>query len=185
MEEYLKRRKFLRKWGWIALIFALVNALPFPLPIPGVFAYYISLVLFIFSIVALLKSYQLPSVRIIGLVSEKTNGYITASILIYYLDISTLTAENIISKLFLNGYLKIVNKIHDETPIAQWLCSYVGSLSARSEDSKTDDKETVMPLTPDINLSEHTANNPDISVNDINQMIFSNSMNVGSSGQPV
>ena len=187
MEEYVKKRKNLRKWGWIALIFTFINALPFPLPIPGVWAYYISFVTFVFAIFALIISYKLPSARIIGLIAEKTNGYITAAILIKYLDISTLTAENIISKLFLNGYLKIKNRINDETPIAQWLCTYVGSFSVGSSSASesVEGEKKVEPLTPDIDLAEHTKDNPDISVSDINDMIFLNSMNVGNSGQPV
>lgn len=185
IEEYVKKRNLFRKWGWIALIFSLVNALPFPLPIPGVLAYYISMVLFVSSIVALVYSYKLPSVKIIGLIANETNGYITTSILIHYLDISTLRAENIISKLFLDGYLKIMNKVTNDTPIAQWLCSYVGIIASSENQSTENIKESEEALSPDIDLSEHTSNNPDISVNDINQMLFDNSIRVGNSGQPV
>jgi hypothetical protein len=114
----------------------------------------------------------------VGEVAKINNGYLTASCLIDYLNISAWTAEKIIINLFKNGYVDIVNKVNNDTPKAHWACQFIGLSvkgaviqSVRSRENITD-------------LAVYTANNPEMTVDEINQLLLGSSLNIGSSGQP-
>jgi|WetSurMetagenome_2_1015567.scaffolds.fasta_scaffold82001_2 hypothetical protein len=181
-EAYIKKRKTLRLWGWITVIFALVDLVdseyPFPVPLVGPIAIYVGVCILIAGIILLVMAYMPPNVMIVEQVAGKANGYITATLLIHYLGVSTYLAEKLVIDLFKKGYLDIVNKVTNETPIPQWVCQFVGVGKRTSESNQSVARDRNM------NLGEYTQNNPEMSVDDINRMIFNNSMNVGSSGQP-
>lgn len=183
IEQYVKKRKKFRLWGFIGVIFAILNLLdagtPFPIPFTGHIAVYLSILILIPSAIVLSYSLLKPSARIIEDVAKITNGYILSSVLIHYLHISTDTADDIVMNLFQKGYLDIMNKITNDTPIPQWVCIFIGIAG----ESQQTEQQRNMARDDNLNMEEYTSTNKNLNVRDINQMLLGGSFNVGESGQ--
>lgn len=180
---YRERKKKMRRWAYIIGGFAIINLLdvsfPFPIPLTGGPAVYVSLILLIPSLIVWLYTNQPPTDRMIAQLATKTNGYILATFLVSEFDIKTESAESVMKRLFLEGYLDIVNKVTNETPISQWITLFVGSSGERrSSEHTTEARHAGM------DLAEHTVDNEEITVADINNMLLQGGLNLGSSGQP-
>lgn len=184
-KSYIEKRKKYKLYGATAVFIALLDLVdsgyPFPIPLTGTIAVYVSILILVPGLVIAIMGFKPPSARTIEQVAKSTNGYILATFLVEYLDISTRMAEVRIFDLFTEGYLDVVNKIDDNTPVAQWVCKFVGVTQGSGA---TNGQPGVRRTDPNFSLAEHTQNNPELSVSDINNMLLSGSMNLGASGQP-
>ncbi|MCK4539773.1 hypothetical protein KAU09_01305 [Candidatus Parcubacteria bacterium] len=175
-------KKKMRFWGFIVgglgLFIILDSWTIFPIPLAGPLAWYVGSFLLIPSAIAVFYTYQEPSDREISQLAVKTNGYILATFLVDAFDIASDMAEGIMKRLFLEGYLDIVNKIDNETPISQWVTLFVGA------GQRSTNKEAIRERSQNMNLAEHTADNLEMSVADINDMLLNGDLSLGGSGQP-
>lgn len=180
--QYRLRKKKLRMWGFIVGGFAVLNLLdvayPFPIPLTGGPAVYVSLLLLIPSLAVLYYTYQPPSDRMVAQLATKTNGYILATFLVAEFDVKTEVAESVMKRLFLEGYLDIINKVNNQTPISQWVTLFVGTGEQSTNQQSTEVRR------PGMDLAEHTAENDEITVSDINNMLLEGGLHLGNSGQP-
>ena len=183
-KEYRRRKRQMRRWAYIVGGFAALNLLdvayPFPIPLTGGPAIYVSLLLLIPSVLVWLYTKQPPSDRMVAQLAAKTNGYILATFLVAEFDISTEMAESIMKRLFLEGYLDIVNKVTNDTPISQWVTLFVGSAAERRTSEHAAEARHA-----GMDLSQHTADNDEITVADINNMLLQGGLHLGDSGQPL
>lgn len=165
--------------GAIGLFIILDSWTVFPIPLYGPVAWYVGGFLLVPSIIAFIYFNQPPSDRMIARFAAKTNGYVLATLLVDAFDISTDSAEDIMKRLFLEGYLNIINKVDDNTPISQWVTVFVGAGDRRTNSHATEQR------TPEMDLAAHTAGNDVMTAADINNMLLNGGLNLGGSGQPI
>ncbi|MFC1622370.1 hypothetical protein ACFL1Y_00020 [Patescibacteria group bacterium] len=191
IREYREKRKMFKTWGIRGFVIAgtifLLFGTPFPTPFVVVPLIYLSIIIAIVSFFVFFLAKINPNTEIVTQIAKTANGYITAGILIDQLGLSIGAAESVIKSHFLNGYLVLMNKVTNETHIAQWITQFIG-VGPKAEgvacptntggDQKNEDQ-------PQVNLSELTADLPELNVSDINNMILANTMSLGSSGQPI
>lgn len=186
--EYRRKRKQFRAygiWGLVGagLIFLLFGT-PFPTPFVVVPLIYLSIFVALLSLAIFVAGSMPPSTKLLTIIARDTNGYITCGILIDRLGISTVTAENVIKRHFLDGYLVLMNKVTNETQLAQWITQFVGvgpdapgiTCPSNGDDDRSSESQ--------IDLGELTSELPEMDVSEINNMILANTMHLGSSGQP-
>ena len=181
-EQYIKERKKRRLIGGIGTFIAIFNmldaGLPFPIPLTGHIAIYVSLFILFPSLYVLINSLLPPTIRTVEEVAKTTNGYITSAILINFLDVSDRISERLVCDLFMKGYLDIKNRVTDDTPISRWLCIFAGVSREQTDTTPHQVRDQNMSLT------EYTSENPEMSVDDINDALLGGSLNLGQSGQP-
>ncbi|MBI2633107.1 MAG: hypothetical protein HYW78_01820 [Parcubacteria group bacterium] len=172
--EYVKKRKQYRLFGGIATIFAFVNLLdsgtPFPIPFVGWVSVYVSIFIFAFSIPVLVYGLLPPSAKIIAEIARMNNGYVLASFLVYYLDIKTKTAERVMYKLFSQGYLDIVNRVYNDTPISQWVCVFIGVTHEQTRPRNTPASQ--------LDLSDYTSERREWTVEEINNLLHGGDLHI-------
>jgi hypothetical protein len=187
--QYRIRRKQFRSWGAWGLIGAglifLLFGTPFPTPFVIIPLIYLSIILAVVSVAIFLAGSMPPSTKLLTIIARETNAYITCGILIDRLGISATAAESVIKRHFVEGYLILMNKVTNETQLAQWITQFVGvgPDAAGIACPKTDDTGNSSPESQ-IDLGTLTSELPEMDVSDINNMILANTMHLGSSGQP-
>lgn len=183
LEKYVKTRKKFKWIGWIAISAAIFHmldpAIPFPIPFRGWLGNYIALAIIFTAVGMLIYAYRRPNLKMIMEVAKIYNGYLTTSCLIDVLSIPARQAEYTIVNLFKTGYVDIVNRVENATPISHWACQFIGlSVRGVSKPPAESRRDNIA------NLAEHTAANPEMTVSEINDLLLNNSFNVGRSGQP-
>ena len=180
-----------KTWGIRGFVIAgtifLLFGTPFPTPFVVVPLIYLSIIIVIVSLFVFFLGNINPSTEIVTQIAKTANGYITAGILIDQLGLSMGTAESVIKSHFLNGYLVLMNKVDNSTHIAQWITQFIGvgpnaegvACPTNVSDNQSGGEQ------PQVSLGELTASLPEMDVSDINNMILSNTINLGSSGQPI
>jgi hypothetical protein len=191
LAEYRGRRKKLAIWGmiltFIGVFHVIAPEIPFPIPFRGELGAYIALGIIITgAILYYFGKLKRPEDAMVIEVAKRANGYITAGILVDMLYLTTNVAENTIKRLWKNGYLGIMNKITNETPVAMFAMQFVGVgpkfdgvvCPRNQRQGQGGEGQT-------LDLEKLTANNPEMNVSDINRTLLHNTMRVGRSGQPV
>jgi hypothetical protein len=132
-EAWNQRRKTFKVIAWVLLgicLLAIID-IPFP-PLQPRISIYILILLSIPTLICSYIAFGSPSTRMIMQISENNHqGYLTHALILHYLDVSPKSIEKMLQQYWNAGYVKVVSKVEQQTPISQMVFKWIGVVGRR------------------------------------------------------
>lgn len=195
-DDFIKIRKSLalkRIIGWGAIILGVANLLdaefPFPIPLVGMPAIYLSALCIMGGGITLFIYFQ-PKINEILLLAEKTGGYITLIVAMRRLGISKGMVEKTLRKMLRDKLIIVLNTEKEQLADLIFLVrSFSGNIPQPQAEPVVGQENTAGAQTgngrnPDDDVRRQHQNVAEMGVGELNERLLFGTLDLGRSGRP-